>query len=187
MKDTRERILETALDLFIERGYDKTSLREIAEKVGVTKPALYYHFSSKEEILRTLIEPILSVQEQAADILQTKPAREEWRERMAGLIEWMLPHGRLFQLFDRNQGALEELAHRSEYYEAHVAMHKRLDEYFADEAIPLDDRVRVAASIGVVLGSFQFIAGLASATTPADEMSTLLLRVIDDVLQVNGK
>ena len=48
MKDTRERILDTALDMFIERGYDKTSLREIAERVGVTKPALYYHFSSKE-------------------------------------------------------------------------------------------------------------------------------------------
>jgi len=42
----------------IEQGYEKTSLREIAERIGVTKPAIYYHFSSKEEILRTLIEPI---------------------------------------------------------------------------------------------------------------------------------
>ena len=50
MNDTRERILDAALDLFIEQGYDKTSLREIAERVGVTKAALYYHFESKEEI-----------------------------------------------------------------------------------------------------------------------------------------
>ena len=43
-----------ALDLFIEKGYDKTSLREIAEQLGVTKAALYYHFASKDDILMAL-------------------------------------------------------------------------------------------------------------------------------------
>ena len=52
--DTRERILDVALDLFIEQGYDKTSLREIAEPLGVTKAALYYHFAAKEDILLAL-------------------------------------------------------------------------------------------------------------------------------------
>src|ERR1700728_2627182 len=52
--DTRERILDVALDLFIEKGYDKTSLREIAEQLGVTKAALYYHFKSKQDILMAL-------------------------------------------------------------------------------------------------------------------------------------
>src|SRR6202020_1691135 len=51
---TRERILNVALDLFIEKGFDKTSLREIAEQLGVTKAALYYHFASKEDILMAL-------------------------------------------------------------------------------------------------------------------------------------
>src|SRR5271167_2245611 len=50
-KGTRERILDIALDLFIEKGYDKTSLREIAEKLGFSKAALYYHFASKDDIL----------------------------------------------------------------------------------------------------------------------------------------
>jgi AcrR family transcriptional regulator len=53
---TRERILEVALELFSEAGYDKTSLREVAERVGVTKAALYYHFPSKESVLMALIE-----------------------------------------------------------------------------------------------------------------------------------
>src|SRR5579863_3643512 len=51
---TRARILDVALDLFIEKGYDKTSLREIAGRLGFTKAALYYHFPSKQDILMAL-------------------------------------------------------------------------------------------------------------------------------------
>ncbi|MGW0069548.1 TetR/AcrR family transcriptional regulator, partial [Streptosporangium sandarakinum] len=54
--DTRTRIQETALRLFTEQGYEATSLREIAEALGVTKAALYYHFKSKEEIITSLVE-----------------------------------------------------------------------------------------------------------------------------------
>ena len=53
---TRERIQAIALELFAEQGYDKTSLREIAEGLGVTKAALYYHFNSKEDIVRSFTE-----------------------------------------------------------------------------------------------------------------------------------
>ena len=42
--DTREQIRRLALQLFAERGYDGTSLREIADRLGITKAAVYYHF-----------------------------------------------------------------------------------------------------------------------------------------------
>ena len=48
---TRERILDIALELFTEQGYEKTSLRQIAERLGFSKAAIYYHFASKEDIL----------------------------------------------------------------------------------------------------------------------------------------
>ena len=57
-KDMRDQILQVALDLFTKQGYDKTSLREIAERLEVTKAALYYHFASKEEILSALVAGI---------------------------------------------------------------------------------------------------------------------------------
>ena len=57
---TRDRILTVALDLFAEQGYDKTSLREIAERVGVTKAALYYHFKSKGDILTGSLDAYLA-------------------------------------------------------------------------------------------------------------------------------
>ena len=53
-RSTRERILDIALELFINQGYDKTSLRDIAERLGITKAALYYHFERKQDILLEL-------------------------------------------------------------------------------------------------------------------------------------
>ncbi len=55
---TRDRILDAALALFAEKGYEATSMREIAEQLGMTKPALYYHFDSKEDIVRALLVDI---------------------------------------------------------------------------------------------------------------------------------
>jgi AcrR family transcriptional regulator len=53
---TRADIQQAALSLFTERGYDATSMREIAEQLGITKAALYYHFDSKEAIVLSLFE-----------------------------------------------------------------------------------------------------------------------------------
>ncbi|MDG4784690.1 helix-turn-helix domain containing protein [Micromonospora sp. WMMD1102] len=53
--DTRSRIQAVALELFTEQGYEKTSLREIAERLGVTKAALYYHFKSKDDIVESFV------------------------------------------------------------------------------------------------------------------------------------
>ena len=54
--DTRAEIQEVALELFTTNGYDATSLREIAERLGITKAALYYHYDSKEAIIRGVFE-----------------------------------------------------------------------------------------------------------------------------------
>jgi AcrR family transcriptional regulator len=101
MNDTRDRILQVALDLFIEQGYEKTSLREIAERIGVSKAALYYHFASKEEIFRTLLEPILALQAQTVGMLQSRPSREAWGKGLADLVAGILPQRRLFELFEK--------------------------------------------------------------------------------------
>ncbi|WP_306369237.1 TetR/AcrR family transcriptional regulator [Nocardiopsis sp. CC223A] len=69
--DTRAEILAVALDLFGRQGYEKTSLREIAERLDLTKAALYYHFRSKEDLLRALVEPL----------------RQDMEEFLAGLDE----------------------------------------------------------------------------------------------------
>lgn len=53
---TKDRILEEALALFSENGYDGTGVEQIAEKVGIKAPSLYKHFKGKEDIMNALID-----------------------------------------------------------------------------------------------------------------------------------
>ncbi|MBI1387422.1 MAG: TetR family transcriptional regulator [bacterium] len=56
--DTRQTIARAAIRLFAYNGFDGTSIRDIVEAAGVTKPVLYYYFSSKEALYRSLIDDI---------------------------------------------------------------------------------------------------------------------------------
>jgi AcrR family transcriptional regulator len=60
--------------LFAERGFDATSLREIAERIGITKAALYYHYASKDALLSDLIEPMFADLAAFAEDLEANPA-----------------------------------------------------------------------------------------------------------------
>jgi len=53
--DTEERLLDAALTLFAEKGYEAASVREIIEATGVTRPVLYYYCSSKEDLFKRLV------------------------------------------------------------------------------------------------------------------------------------
>jgi AcrR family transcriptional regulator len=55
---TRDKILEIAGRAFATRGFEQASLREIAEELGFSKAALYYHFRSKDDLARAIIEPM---------------------------------------------------------------------------------------------------------------------------------
>jgi len=55
-ESTKERILETALELFAQNGYLGTSMNDIARQLGFTKAALYKHYTSKQEILDRIVE-----------------------------------------------------------------------------------------------------------------------------------
>jgi TetR/AcrR family transcriptional regulator, cholesterol catabolism regulator len=58
-KDRRSQIIEVATALFRERGYHATSLDDVADRIGFTKPAIYYYFKSKEDILFTIVDGIV--------------------------------------------------------------------------------------------------------------------------------
>jgi AcrR family transcriptional regulator len=57
--DTRQRIQEVARELFAQKGVQRTSLQDIAARLGITKPALYYHFRSREELVRSILSPLM--------------------------------------------------------------------------------------------------------------------------------
>src|SRR5215468_11122474 len=75
--DTRARIQQVAVELFTEHGYEGTSLREIAERLDVTKAALYYHFKSKEDIVASLVEDYYGQIDELIEWGQAQPRTAE--------------------------------------------------------------------------------------------------------------
>ena len=61
--NARQRLLETATELFADRGYAGTSVREIVDRAGVSKPVLYYYFKSKEGLFYAILEWAAGVQQ----------------------------------------------------------------------------------------------------------------------------
>ena len=65
---TKERILETALELFAQNGYLGTSMNDIARQLGFTKAALYKHYISKQEILDKIVERMNEMDYERAEV-----------------------------------------------------------------------------------------------------------------------
>src|ERR1700691_2028477 len=110
---TRERILDIALDLFTEHGYDKTSLREIADQLGFTKAALYYHFERKEDILLALHLRLHALGHDVLDRLGHLDDQannvDVWSGLLDEFIDQIVANRELFLFHLRNQNALEQI------------------------------------------------------------------------------
>ena len=69
--NARQRLLETATELFATKGYASTSVREIVDRAGVSKPVLYYYFKSKEGLYYAILEWAADVQQSILDEIFT--------------------------------------------------------------------------------------------------------------------
>jgi AcrR family transcriptional regulator len=111
--DTRERAVAVALELFNDQGYEQTALREVAERLGITKAALYYHFPSKEALLEAVVdsqqrEPVEELLRWVTD--QPQPQSTEVRREVLRRITELL-QGRLgpwLRFAQNNQRTLEK-------------------------------------------------------------------------------
>ncbi len=111
--DTRQRAVAVALELFNDKGYEQTALREVAERLGITKAALYYHFPSKEALLAAVVdsqqgepvEALLSWVDDQPQPLSVEVRREVLR-RIAELLRGRL--GPWLRFAQNNQRTLEK-------------------------------------------------------------------------------
>lgn len=89
--DSREQILEAAVTLFFEHGYEGTSVKSIAEKVDLSTPALYWHFESKRDLFYTAIEQLLHefLDSVNAEITSEDPV-ERLRQIARAHVRWQL-------------------------------------------------------------------------------------------------
>ncbi|WP_158647287.1 TetR/AcrR family transcriptional regulator [Actinoplanes sp. ATCC 53533] len=106
-EETRRRILDVARQLFVERGYAGTSVQEIAEQVRMTKGSLYYHFSSKEELLHALMTPPLS--EHEAFVADLDAAGTMTADLLARLVDIFDEHASLLRSLFGDPSVAREL------------------------------------------------------------------------------
>jgi AcrR family transcriptional regulator len=178
-QDTRERILTVACELFTEHGYDATSLREIADRLGFTKAALYYHFQSKDQIMLALLEPIQQLLDEFVDRLETAQGLEEWGDALGWVIGQMEAQLPLFRLLQRNRMAVEQLGGWHDADSDHLQIHERLERAVRTNTSSLRDQVRMIAALGAVTGFDDWAPGLLIEAPMADLQAELTAAVRD--------
>ena len=81
--DTRQRLIDVAVDLFTKHSFAGTSLQMIADELGFTKAAIYYHFRTREQLLNAVVEPIFT---QLRDIITTAESQRTVHARAEHML-----------------------------------------------------------------------------------------------------
>lgn len=102
----RAAVLEAAVALFIRKGYDATSIDDIARSLGVTKSAVYHHVASKEELLADALDEALDELDATVDAATkgTGPAVERLRTAVQRSVEVLVAHQSAVTLLLRVHG-----------------------------------------------------------------------------------
>ena len=89
-KDTKEKILAKALELFSQKGYEGTNINELMESVGLVKSAMYRHFESKEEIWDTLLDRLIAYYEERFGSPERLPTVPDSQEELIAMTKRMV-------------------------------------------------------------------------------------------------
>jgi AcrR family transcriptional regulator len=147
-RETRSRLRELALQLFAEQGYEQTSLREIAERLGVTKAALYYYYKSKEDIVRDLVEDYMAQIDQLIAWGKDQPRSAQTRAEIVRRYLDIIVNGTaVFRLLHQNQAAVSSLAAAKERGELFRERIDALIGLLTEPGAPMHDEIRAASCL----------------------------------------
>jgi AcrR family transcriptional regulator len=147
--DSRARVLQAALELFAEQGFAATSTRELSERLGFTKAALYYYFKTKDDLLAALIQPVL---EQLTTLITQTPVRASAaarREVLTAYADLAIAHVDLLRVLTQDPSVTRRPATA-----AHAALEERMLQLLAGHETPdLTERIRARAALAAIRGA----------------------------------
>ena len=149
--DTRETIRAVALELFSTKGFEQTSLREIAERVGLTKASLYYHYSSKQALLVAVVEPVITGWRTIADEAETlehTPANV--RQVVVRCLDVLLRNRAIVGVFQRDPAGVAVVA--KSLWEDSLALGRKLVGWLSGPAPTTTTQLRAVAAMEVLGG-----------------------------------
>jgi AcrR family transcriptional regulator len=180
--DTRQRILVAAVELFSANGYAGTSVRDIADALGMTKAALYYHFAGKEEILQAVTAPL---HEDMDDLFRWAAAqpRPDPAELLTALVNLVSRHGPLLSSVFGDPSVIR----RHVPNERSMAAMAGLETMLAGSAEPVQ-LLRARCALGAIFGGVHGIAKHDTRfTEPRGEQAARLLNREEELLDAGQR
>ncbi|WP_371409032.1 TetR family transcriptional regulator [Micromonospora zamorensis] len=162
--DTRTRILRAALDLFAEHGYQRTSLRQIGERLRLTKTAILYHFPAKEHLLAALVEPLLADLERLLDAAQTQPTERARWTVLEGWVDVILAHRRPLGMLYHDIA----LVGRGDTYHRLITIAMRANDIIAGPDAGRRERVRAVQAVAACSDPVVFFTDVSDEVLRAD-------------------
>ncbi len=182
-RSTRERILDEALDLFLEKGFDNASLRELAERMGFTKAALYYHFPSKADILMGLHLRMHGLIDEPLELLDDDDgpvSMDAYESFLNACLERMQANEKLFALHRASQAAMQKLqVHDEGHHGGHQELEERARKLFSEPSFSTEQRLRMVAAFAIA-----FVTPVMALNLFADDgqQSTVIASCLKDVM-----
>jgi len=184
--DTRETIRAVALELFSRKGFDQTSLREIAERVGLTKASLYYHYSSKQALLIAIVDPVITGWRAIADDtkdLEHTPVNV--RQVIERCLDVLLRNRVVAGIFERDPAGV--VAAADSLWDDMLDLGRRLNTWLAGPSASVAEQLRAVAAmevLGAVLTSASYLHGVEVSEA---ELRAVLLDAAIDVLRLDAE
>ena len=184
--DTRQRALDVALELFTEQGYEKTSLREIADRLGIKKASLYYHFPSKEALLAGIMDNLLAPVDELVAWSQTQPRTAETRREVVRRIAEAVqgPWSRWIQFAQANEPTLRD--HQKEGEQMRGRLLGLFTAVVDPDAEPRQQVRSLLALVAVHLGTLAPVTGVLPTfgiTAPSEEFRAAAMDVAQELVK----
>jgi AcrR family transcriptional regulator len=187
MSDLRVQVIFAAKRLLVEQGYHGLAMREIAEAVGVSKAALYYHFQDKEQLLLAILESYLDDIEGLIDDVQTcaPDSRTRIRLLIARILGQPAEQRAVIRLASQEMSQLSETARRDFDRLYHRKFLRKIEAILADgvrrgDLRPVDPNVATWTLLGMMYPYF-YPAHAAELPAP-DDVAEQLARIYLDGL-----
>ncbi len=155
--ETRERILSAAISLFQERGFAGTSIRDLAERAGVTTAAMYYHFEGKDQILEALFAPCL----QDLQAIEAPPGDDHVRQVLGQIMDLFAARGTALQAVMNDRSAMQHVRAQTEFAKVLSGIIRQL----AGSDDPAD-LLRAQCALGALQRGVLGVAGASGPTGP---------------------
>jgi len=180
--DSRAAILAAAQRLFVEKGYRGISMREIAEAVGMTKAALYYHFRDKEQLFVAILQAVLS--DLGAVIAESRAGSITCQAQIEGLVQRIMllpPEERAsLRLASQELGNLDDATRKAFVQIYHDQFIGRITAIFeagmaSGEFKPLDPNVATWSLLGMMYPYFH--VSPVTGTMPSETLVVQLMEI----------